>query len=601
MSQEASSTNTSQNLQSLKSPEAKTTPNNKLRFNKAAKRELLRRISRKHLHEHCKDEHMELKCHKTTYRTLSTVYKSGPQLLTKNKLYSLIHLGLLLTKDNIQLGDLLRWIREGHVSYNRVRHFFPEEFADKDLNLTNYSARKMPLTHFGTRQTSAGIAALLNISYAIPVQNLVNLCERYCQELNLPDEFCGCVLNIISKAAAAMQQHDSCSTVVPNYEARAMAFIIFTLKLLFGLDDVTEHNFSDFARIVNNINDDSDLQLKQMFVFDDWMKHIQYRKHVLRRYHFPTSFLNDRDIKDVDVFVNFLKDSEDLLEDDEQMPKQWDAYYKLLTNIAEKDIEHTKFRFPLSCTPFRDYANIVWKSSPKNKFLPILQDDYSSTSVDFLLRPYGYLKLVNEDKPYEVKHRGANKNMRFVEIENYKVKHVMKQRRRRKWVAVEIGNLTPNVEEKKEKAEEQEEIDGSNIFRFHQISYERRHRKNAKALKKLSEDKDFPQYWTVRDEDVYNVHYNPYETYWLTNKDIDRCGGEEGFQKFLDGFPHSFVLLLEEGARILEMYKKHLLEEFMNVELYLGFVADFPKRGNVEVLNLDGEMRKLIDKAALAW
>lgn len=38
---------------------------------------------------------------------------------------------------------------------------------------------------------------------------------------------------------------------IPNYEGRAMAFIIVVLKTLFALDGITEYEISNFADKVN--------------------------------------------------------------------------------------------------------------------------------------------------------------------------------------------------------------------------------------------------------------------------------------------------------------------------------------------------------------
>lgn len=41
------------------------------------------------------------------------------------------------------------------------------------------------------------------------------------------------------------------SHLIPNYEGRAMAFIIVTMKILFGLDGITEYEIS---RVIDKIN-----------------------------------------------------------------------------------------------------------------------------------------------------------------------------------------------------------------------------------------------------------------------------------------------------------------------------------------------------------
>lgn len=43
--------------------------------------------------------------------------------------------------------------------------------------------------------------------------------------------------------------YKSCCT--PNYEGRAMAFIVVVLKILFGLDGITEYEISRVAEKIN--------------------------------------------------------------------------------------------------------------------------------------------------------------------------------------------------------------------------------------------------------------------------------------------------------------------------------------------------------------
>lgn len=594
-----------QNLTSLKSPSSSyqdNAPN--LVFNKEARKELLKTQSKYHLKKHRVDIHSELKCHKPTYRAISTTYKNSPYLLTRNKLYSLIYLGLLIIKDKIQLGDLLRLIREGHVSYNSVMHFFPEEFEEKNIDLTNYLSRKMPLTHYSTRQISAKIVNYLGIARNIPVQNLVVLCERYCHELNLPKEIFKCSLKLMAKTTPVMLTTKH-SSVIPNYEARAISFIIFTMKLLFGLDDVTEHKFSQYALIVNNLNEDSGLKLKKMFVFDDWMKHLQYRKCVLNYYHFPTGFANDQSMNNVDQYSEFLKQHVPKFDDDEMLSSEFKVYNKILFDVVGQgeNIDDSKQKSSISLTPIRDCVGALLKSEFKSEFLPVIKDDYSNTSVDFLLRPYSYLKLMHRNNSVVIKHRGANKQMRLIKIQNHKMKQYKRRMYNRKWITVKIGK----ADEFMERDEIQEnmgtngdEIELSRIIKAHKIANNVRHKANIKKVKKLSDGIRFSQRAVIRDKDIHKIHYNPWETYWLSITNLDRCGGDEGFEDILKGFPHSFVFLLEECARILNVYKKHLLEEFMYLELYMCYVAKFCRKNFKEAV-FDEDLKKLINKAKSVW
>lgn len=587
---------TNQSLTSLKATEAENMI--KLVFNKQAKTELLKRESKttqKNRFNDGKD------VTPLTYRSISTAYKNSPNLLTRNKLYGLIYLGLLLVKDRIQLGDLLRLIREGHLSYNSVLHFFPEELqAEKSVDLSHYLARKLPLTHFATRQMAVDLAKLLEIPTDIPIQNLVDLCGRYCQELNLPREFFKCVLKIMAEAAPLMKV-DKKSSIIPNYEARAMSFVIFTAKLLFGLDGATEHKFSEFATIINHINDDSQLHIKKMFVFDRWMKHIQYRRCVLKHYHFPTSFANGETLKNVDLFTDFLKGNIGKLseDDDETLRADYEVYKKLLVELQDKNGEDANLNFRFSFTPFREYCERLLRAPIE--FLPQLFLDFSEKSMLFLLKPYTFLRLINDDSKVKVKHRGANKQIRFTTILNPRATQYQQRKKRRKLVTVKLQDGNQTTVQTKCNAKVRE-IDSERILNAHRTENCEKHHKNAVKLQKLSKEDLFSQLKiTRRQEDVYNVLYNPFETFWLSSRHMDRfVSAEESFEDYLQTLPHSFVFLLEECARILEMDQRHLLEEYVTVELYLCHVVKF-RGSTVHSPVMDEEVKKLINKAKREW
>lgn len=174
-------------LQSLKGSTDTHTKTNRLLFSKVGREEFLKVCSRRHYTAHRNNDNSDLRCHKFTYKTVSRQYKYSPSILSRSKVFGIIYLGLVMIKDKIQLGDMLRFIREGHLSYNNVEHFFPEEVvALQKFDVGSYNARSMPLTHSGLRSIAASLATYLEVTKLIHVQNLVELCERYCKELNLP-------------------------------------------------------------------------------------------------------------------------------------------------------------------------------------------------------------------------------------------------------------------------------------------------------------------------------------------------------------------------------------------------------------------------------
>lgn len=589
-----------QSLSSLKSPSENKTDNaTKLIFNKQAKNEFLKKQSQTTLHRRSVNNEI---LHKLTYRNLTATYKNSPNLLTRNKLFCLIYLGLLLIKDRMQLGDLLRLIREGHVSFNAVMHFFPDDLRQqKGVDLSHYLARKMPISHFATRQYTVELAKFIDVTSEIPAQNLVDLCERYCLELNLPRGIFHCALKLMAEAVPSMRV-DKKSSVIPNFEGRAMCFLIFTMKLLFGLDDVTEHKFSEFATIINHINKDSKLHIKTMFVFDDWMKHIQCRRFVLKRYHFPTNFADAQNLNNVDLFVEFFqKNLPDLQTDDNEETQRVDyqVFKKLLMELQDENCDDLNLRFRSSLTPFRDYTETILRTHLQ--FLPNLKHSFTENCMDFLLHPYSYLKLINGNQLLEIKHRGANKVTEFIKIINPRGAQYLQRKNRRDFVAVKLQNKNKNLI-KQTNSINMQSIDSGRIIKAHIEQYRGKQKKTISKLKKLSIDELFAnKKITHRVEDVYEMHYNPFEMFWISSRHMDRfVAGEERFEDYLQTLPHSFVFLLEECARILEMDQRHLLEEYVTVELYLCHVVKF-RRTSVLQPVMDDEVKKLINKAKREW
>lgn len=76
---------------------------------------------------------------------------------------------------------------------------------------------------------------------------------------------------------------------VPNYEARAMAYIVFMLKLLFGIDDKKEYEISQTAKKINEKLGSLDPTRQKLFVWTEWTKYIKIRKILLSKCHFQTA------------------------------------------------------------------------------------------------------------------------------------------------------------------------------------------------------------------------------------------------------------------------------------------------------------------------
>lgn len=154
----------------------------KLNFNKIARKLKLKKLSRAHLKKHTYDD---LPCHKFTTSEVSSNYLHSPYHLSITKLYGILYLALLICKSDIYISDLLRYIQEGHLSYDDYKHLFPEEMAMDEKYQKLFEINRKLFTNSSLRVLVAKIAQLIGVKY-IPCPDIEKLCLRYVTELQLP-------------------------------------------------------------------------------------------------------------------------------------------------------------------------------------------------------------------------------------------------------------------------------------------------------------------------------------------------------------------------------------------------------------------------------
>lgn len=176
-------------LNSLKSSSEKSSGNEEIQFNKYSKKELKKMMKKNHLESHKKDLESNLKCHKFTHRTKWSVnYKSGVHFISPIKIYAILYISLLIIKDSIQLGDLFRFLKEGHLNYDRFSTLFPESYSDKTFSFHDYGKTCFFSTKY-FRSTVSKLITFLEVDEYIKCPDLVELVQRYCTEMNLPGNF----------------------------------------------------------------------------------------------------------------------------------------------------------------------------------------------------------------------------------------------------------------------------------------------------------------------------------------------------------------------------------------------------------------------------
>ncbi|GLV34263.1 TATA box-binding protein-associated factor RNA polymerase I subunit B [Carabus blaptoides fortunei] len=207
-----------QTLTSLASDEESSECVGRIRFSEVAKRELLKTMTKKHLEEHEFDVDHKLTCHKINRLLVSDAFLQGPAMLTRNKLYSIIYIALLLTESQYQLSDIIRFCREGHLSYLQYKHFFPEIYSEKEIDETLYQNGYKSLFTYGyIRKTAMDIYKFVDIKKCDYSPDLIDLCRRYCTELNLPDQIFNIASDLIDKTKPQFNTNKK-MTAIPNFE-----------------------------------------------------------------------------------------------------------------------------------------------------------------------------------------------------------------------------------------------------------------------------------------------------------------------------------------------------------------------------------------------
>lgn len=330
-----------------------------------------------------------------------------PLLLTGVTLLGIIYSALNICGSNIQLTDLIRFVREGFVSFHNLNQFLPEDILEQDVQLSfqehhiyhiiDYEQIRERFSYF-TR-----LIPDLRTSFKTP--NLVQLVHRYLGEMNLPSDLSDCIerLMIFLPPEMPFLPH----SFIPNYEGRAMAYIVFVLKLLFGVDGYREHEMSDAARKVNQAAMKIE-QRKLIFVYEDWREHIEYRRVVLEKFYYPTIFHPDYDgeqpYKAFNAMLASLNPTPRNMEmrsvrrgNEKRMDSKMNSQ-QILSNLINKhndepDEPMQRFAFEPTLTPLQDnFQRILMSNVPFEMNREVAERDYTKHSCEAFLHPKKLIK-----------------------------------------------------------------------------------------------------------------------------------------------------------------------------------------------------------------
>ncbi|XP_043668375.1 TATA box-binding protein-associated factor RNA polymerase I subunit B [Vespula pensylvanica] len=476
---------------------------------------------------------------------ITTQYKTGPYIITPMKLWAIVYLALRIHKESIQLSDMLRYAREGHMSYYRLDHLVPSE-VKLSQNDVNFLSQNTEITHKGMRRIAASMAKFIGIK-KMSCPNLFPLINRYCQELALPRGVLLYAERLIALSPPTMI-FDYKKPCIPNYEARAMAFIIVVLKVLFGLDGITEHIISKTAEHINNVARKQDALDKKLFSFCEWQRYIECRKNILVNKHFPTKLKYNPSIPLKNhmylKFLEFIKSKKDgeapeVTNYKHLFPRDLsDAMKQCFEKLNQDNISSEDMTiFTPSLTPFHSYLQQLHDDS-SNEFPDILKTDFYITKI-------GYMTHVKEFKQLAAQ---CNINLEIIDSRSHFVDKIVPFFER---------NKITNVSELKEDVQVHNCIESEE--------------ENVKKIENFTSymDKNIPCY--IRIDDTKVQHYDNVKNSFKKITNFN-CNDHNDFI-FGDVLPNGKLLITKENDSDSEddvLYPKDTEKktEFANTEFY---------------------------------
>lgn len=239
------------------------------------------------------------------------------------------------------------------------------------------------------------------------------LVQRYLKELNLPDDLYDYIDRLINFIPPVMKF----KVTVPNYEARAVAYIVFVLKVIFGIDGYREIEISNSARKLNKKFKKQGVD-SEVFVYEEWREYIAYRDILLSKYYFPyilsrqyqgdkpyESFLAMLDQLKPEVLKTKFKAAQNVSDQkrDEKIYNLKNLTNKLLSfhEANEMDTREVPLKYEFTFTPLHDAMSAIVQRLGKKLNKKIVNINHRNRTCEFFLKQ----SLLSEHFNFEMRFR----------------------------------------------------------------------------------------------------------------------------------------------------------------------------------------------------
>lgn len=328
-------------------------------------------------------------------------------ILTGSTLLHIIYCALNICESKIQLIDLIRFIKEGHLSFFKCKQLLPEELTENDVepSFTQHHKYFIVSNEYFRNQLAYFTKLIPDLPSSLKTPNLIELVSRYLTEMQLPEDMKDYTERLMIMFPIEMNFY-KWSANWPNYEGRAMAVIVFLLKLLFGLDGYREEEISDAAKEINKTIEDENLG-KKLFVYKNWRRYIEYRQMVLGKFCHLTLYHHTDLVEKPYVGFNSMLNSLHPKTRKKETQSGSSRYPKNISRLQSKsnaqEILHqliqnhdegndtslmNVYTFPCSFTPLTDnFQHILSHDENMEINRSIVMVDYTKDSCEAFLKP----------------------------------------------------------------------------------------------------------------------------------------------------------------------------------------------------------------------
>lgn len=332
--------------------------------------------------------------------------------MTLIKTLGLIYIALQYTNNEVMPHDLVRFIKQGKLPYVLAYTLLPEnmKFCQHDYKI--FCTADVP-TGSKIQAEAEKLAAFMGVE-VFPEIDVKRVIHRYLLELGLPGRLHAIIANLLRKRKPTVSlrhrekrrvEKDKCYNV--DIASLAMSYVVIVLKLVFGLDDVTEWNQSRYGEILASYIDFD----PPLFIWSHWVSFAEKERMITRGRCFPKDVKDTRLMQDVDTALtefdrltgnaeeyrsNSLAYSKFRCQIRKEMTHCLNRVYENVINSKDDDINSLPDPFADDSQDEREeVVNNTEKSIPKNHTY------FQRSTIEHILRPEKFMESFGEEN-YEI-------------------------------------------------------------------------------------------------------------------------------------------------------------------------------------------------------